>query len=136
MNALLHFGLVALGSALGGMTRYGAGLCTSQLFGLAPHWGTMFINVTGSLFLGWFSTMLAEVWSIGQNSWLHGHVEECRLLVAVGFTGGYTTFSSFEGETYGLFRDGTAWIAIFYVTGSVFLGLVGFRLGMLIAGAK
>jgi len=135
MNALLHFGLVAFGSALGGMTRYGVG-CASFAFGVAPHWGTMLINITGSLFLGWFSTMLAEIWTTDHNSWLHAHAEQCRLLIAVGFTGGYTTFSSFEGETYGLFRDGNAGSAIVYVTGSVLLGLVAFRVGMLVAGAK
>src|SRR5437667_12287782 len=121
MNVLLHLGLVALGSALGGLARYGVGNLASHGIGLAPHWGTMFINISGSLFLGWFSTMLAEVWTSDTGAWLHAHAEQCRLLVAVGFTGGYTTFSSFEGETYRLIRDDMTWSVIFYVTGSVFL---------------
>src|SRR4051812_22748503 len=71
MNTLLHLGLVAFGSALGGMMRYIVGAGSAHVLGVAPHWGTMFINITGSFFLGWFSTMLAEIWTTAEHSWLH-----------------------------------------------------------------
>ena len=70
-------------------------------------------------------------------AWLSQRPDDLlRLLLMTGLCGGFTTFSAFEAETYGLFRDGMAWTAIFYVTGSVFLGLVAFVVGMLLAGAK
>jgi CrcB protein len=136
MSTLIHLGLVAVGSALGGLARYGVANLATGPFGLSPHWAILFINISGSLVLGWFSTLLAEVWTAEGHPWLHTHAEHWRLLVAVGFTGGYTTFSTFEADTYALFRAGAAWTAIFYVTGSVFLGLVAFRIGMLLAGWK
>ena len=136
MNAVFHLGLVAIGSALGGVLRYGVAIIATRSAGVLPHWATMFINVAGSLFLGWFLTMLYEVWTTDHHAWIHARQEEWRLLVAVGFTGGFTTFSAFEAETYGLFRDDMAWTAIVYVSGSVFLGLVAFRVGMVLAGAK
>jgi len=134
MNLMAHLAFVAAGSALGGLARYGVVSGLMHFAGAAPHWATMLVNISGSFFLGWFITMLGEVWTDEQHRWIHAHAEEIRLLVAVGFTGGYTTFSSFEAETYRLLRDSMAWTAIVYVTASVFLGLIGFRLGMLVAG--
>ena len=132
MNAFFHVVLVALGSALGGLARHGLGNFVTCVLGIAPHWGTLFINISGSLILGWFSTLLAEISTATEHSWLRAHSEQFRLLVAVG----YTTFSSFEGDVFRLFRDDMGWSAIFYLTGSVLFGLVAFRFGMLIAGGK
>jgi len=52
-----------------------------------------------------------------------------RLFLVVGFLGGYTTFSSFEYETYTAVRDGARWMGLAYVTGSVVLGYLGVWLG-------
>ncbi len=134
MNAILNVCLVALGSAVGGALRYLVGVIAFHVLGTSFPWGTFAINISGSLLLGWVLTMLGEFWSFDP-----GHVmgkEQWRLLIAVGFTGGYTTFSSFEHETYSLLREGMAWSAIFYVAGSVFVGLLAFRAGMLIAGGQ
>ena len=134
MNALLNVCLVAVGSALGGTLRYLVGVAVLHVVGTSFPWGTFSINVSGSLFLGWILTMLGEFWSFDPGQTMGK--EQWRLLIAVGFTGGYTTFFSFEHETYSLFRDGMTWSAIFYVAGSVFVGLVAFRVGMLIAGGQ
>jgi CrcB protein len=56
-----------------------------------------------------------------------------RLLVAVGFTGAYTTFSTFEFESFSLFREDRALAAATYLAGSVFLGLMAVRLGARLA---
>jgi len=136
MAVFVHILLVALGSALGGLARYGVVNAVTHLSGVAPYWGTMIVNLSGSFFLGWFITMLTDVWAADRERWMHAHAEEIRLLVAVGFTGAYTTFSSFEAETYRLVRDSMTWTAVIYMTASVFLGLIAFRLGMLLAGAR
>jgi fluoride exporter len=54
----------------------------------------------------------------------------------VGVLGGYTTFSSFEYETFQLVRDGARWMGLIYVMGSVVLGYFGVWLGAVLAGAR
>ena len=126
MHIWVQIALVAVGGALGSLLRWGVGMGFGNLFGTAFPWGTFFINVTGSLFLGWFTTILRERlfgWAYADN--LH-------LLVAVGFTGGYTTFSTFEYESHKLVQDGGLQ-GPSYMLGSVFLGLVAVRFGVMLA---
>src|SRR5438552_5035562 len=99
--------LVAVGSALGGVVRYGVGVWFGRWFGSGFPWGTLFINVSGSLFLGWFLTVLDQ-----KLAWLHS--DDLKLLVGVGFMGGYTTFSTFEYEASGILRDGDTLAAAAY----------------------
>jgi CrcB protein len=116
--------LVAVGSALGGNARYWLGqwIDARQLPGGLP-WGTFAINVTGSLILGflavWFMERLGPV------------RRELYLLLGTGFCGGYTTFSTFEWETYKLVRDGNWPAALAYVLGSVLVGFLGVFAGAL-----
>jgi fluoride exporter len=116
--------MVAAGSAVGGVARWLAGRAAAHLFG--THWpfGTFLINVTGCLFLGWF----AGATGLGRFA------EHHRLLLAVGFAGGYTTFSTFGIEADLLLRDRRWVAAALYVFLSVFLGLLAFRLGERLAG--
>jgi fluoride exporter len=123
--------LVALGSALGGLARWGVGVGAARLLKANFPWGTFIINISGSLFLGWFSTVLSERLVGGQAGWLR--TDDLRLMVAVGFTGAYTTFSTFEYEAHGLLRDGDGLSGITYMFGSVFLGLLAVRLGIVMA---
>ncbi|HWY85341.1 MAG TPA: CrcB family protein, partial [Gemmataceae bacterium] len=90
-----------------------------------------FINISGSLFLGWFSTILTDRLLSNGFGWLRA--DDLRLLVAVGFTGAYTTFSTFEYESAVLLRDGDGLLGLTYVFGSLFLGLVAVRVGMMLA---
>jgi CrcB protein len=131
MRVLLQIALVAGGSALGGLTRWGVGVAFARWLGTALPFGTFFINVTGSLFLGWFSTMLAERWFAGEHAWLGS--DDLQLALAVGFTGAYTTFSTFEWETHGLIRDGEVWAGAIYSILSVVLGLIAVRVGIALA---
>jgi CrcB protein len=94
-------------------------------------WGTFFINISGSLFLGWFSTLLSERLLGSQSQWLK--TDDLRLMIAVSFTGAYTTFSTFEYESHGLLRDGDGLSGMTYMFGSVFLGLLAVRLGIILA---
>lgn len=126
---LLQIGLVALGSALGGLARWGVGTAAARLCGDFFPWGTFFINVSGSLFLGWFMTVLSE--RIGDAGWLR--TDQLRLMVAVGFTGAYTTFSTFEYESHGLLKNGNTLLGALYMVGSVVLGLAAVQLGIVLA---
>lgn len=132
MRVLLHIGLVAFGSALGGLTRWGVSVIAARWLGTVYPWGTLAINVSGSLFLGWFTTLLGDRVLRGIG-WLDA--DALRLMIAVGFTGAYTTFSTFEYETYGLMRDGRGLAGTVYLAVSVFLGLAAVRFGVSLARA-
>lgn len=131
MRILTQIGLVGLGSALGGLARWGATVGMARLFGTGLPWGTFSLNVLGSLFLGWLMTVLSERLPSGGIFWLRP--DDLRLMVAVGFTGAFTTFSTFEYETHGLLRDGDGLAGMTYLFGSVFFGLLAVRLGIMLA---
>lgn len=134
MRVIMQIGLVAFGSALGGLLRWGVATGSARLFGTAFPWGTFFINLSGSLFLGWFSTILSERLLLSEGSWLHP--DDLRLMIAVGFTGAYTTFSTFEYESHSLLRDGDGLRGMIYLFASVLLGLLAVRAGILLARWK
>jgi CrcB protein len=128
---LVRIGLVAFGSAIGGLLRWGVGEAAGRWLGTTFPYGTFFINISGSLFLGWFMTLLSEKVVLSEGSWLRP--DDLRLMIAVGFTGAYTTFSTFEHESHSLLRDGDGLLAMTYLFASVFLGLLAVRLGILLA---
>jgi CrcB protein len=119
-----RFLVVALGGAFGAMSRYGV----SVLIG--AHWrrdfpiATLLINVTGSFILGLFSTFAAEKSSL-DPLW--------RLLVATGFVGAYTTFSTFEYETQRLAESGALWLGVVNVLTSVAAGFAAVQVGVFLA---
>ena len=116
------FLMVGLGSALGGMARYGATLLLAQRYGEDFPWGTLFVNVTGSFVIGFFFALTAAGgrWPVSPD-W--------RIFVTVGICGGYTTFSSFSLQTLTLLRFG-AWLpAALNAVGSVVLCLAATSLG-------
>jgi CrcB protein len=131
VRVLFQVGLVAFGSALGGLARWGVGVGTARLLKTGFPWGTFVINISGSLFLGWFSTVLAERLVGDHSAWLR--TDDLRLMIAVGFTGAFTTFSTFEYESHGLFRDGDVLSGMSYMLGSLFVGLLAVRLGIVLA---
>src|SRR5215813_13386821 len=120
VRLLAQIGLVSLGSMLGGLARWGVTVGSARLFGTAFPWGTFIINISGSFFLGWFSAVLAERFVAKEGGWLQA--DDLRLLVAVGFTGAYTTFSTFEYEAHSLLRDGAGLAGTTYIFASLFLG--------------
>jgi len=96
---------VALGSALGGMARYGVGLAAARLWGAAFPWGTILINVAGSFLISFFGTLTLPGGPLPASAGL-------RVFVMVGVCGGFTTFSSFSLQTLEL-ALGDAWAAAF-----------------------
>ena len=114
--------LLSVGGSLGVNARYWLGVAVSRWAGPQFPWATLAINVSGSFAIGLLTVLLAR--------WLpHPHM---RLLVVVGFLGGYTTFSSFSAEALVLWERGERWLCIGYVVGSVGAGLVAVVLGTML----
>jgi fluoride exporter len=112
--------LVAFGGALGSALRFWAGTYVSNRMGTRFPYGTFVINITASFLVGFIVTLLAERahWS---PNW--------RYLIPIGFLGGYSTFSTFEYETFRIFQDGEFFIATLNVVGSVVVGFFSVWLG-------
>ena len=120
-------GLLAAGGALGAASRYVAGALVARALGTRFPWSTALVNVSGCLALGFVLTLLDERLPGSRAAW--------RALIAVGFLGAYTTFSTFAWETQALLRDGAWMRASAYVVGSVAVGLVALRAGVLLGRA-
>jgi fluoride exporter len=116
--------LVAIGGGGGALARYVAASAIMKRFGGNFPLGTLVINVTGSFLAGFLMTMLVERFQLDPR-W--------RLLLVVGFLGGYTTFSSLEWETYAAVRDGGLWTGMVNVVSSVVLGYAAVWLGSALA---
>ena len=116
----MRFLLVLVGGAIGSLARYTAGLALTERFGSRFPIATMTINMTGSFLIGVIMTIITERYP-GDLNW--------RPLLVTGFLGGYTTFSSFEWETYAAVRHGGLWIGVANVVGSVTLGYLAVWLG-------
>jgi CrcB protein len=115
---------ISLGGILGANTRYFVTLFLAERFGTAFPYGTLLINVTGSLIIGFFLTLISERLTV-DPLW--------RLFFATGFLGAYTTFSSYTFEAAQLIRDGVYGLALLYLFGSVVAGMVGVFAGILLA---
>jgi fluoride exporter len=117
--------MVMVGGAVGSLARYVAGTAVMGRFGARFPLGTLLVNISGSFLIGLLMTVLTEHWQVHPN-W--------RLLLVVGFLGGYTTFSSFEYETYQAVRGGGAWMGLLNMVGSVVLGYMAVWVGSAIVG--
>jgi CrcB protein len=121
MNTTTHLLLVGLGGGLGSMLRFGLGRWITA--GAMP-WGTMVANAVGSLIIG---LVLAKT---GPSDGSNAH---WQALLAIGFCGGFTTFSSFSWQTLEQLRSGQTGVAIAHVLLSVSVCLVavwaGWKLG-------
>jgi fluoride exporter len=112
--------VIALGAALGANLRYALSIWAAQRWGTAFPYGTLLINVLGSFAIGVAMVLLTTRLALG-DAW--------RLLIVTGFLGGFTTFSTFSYETYGLLVAGSWLEAGLNMVGSVGLGMIGVFLG-------
>jgi len=118
------FWAIAAGAAVGGVSRYYLASSLQQRFGVAFPWGTLVVNVTGSLLLGFLIRYALATPAISV---------ELRALLTTGFCGGYTTFSTFSFETAALIEEGQYERAGAYVLGSVVLSLLATICGFILA---
>lgn len=118
--------MVGIGGFLGAILRFWLGGAIDQRVGSRFPFGTFVINLTGSFLLGLIVTVLTENahWS---PNW--------RYLLPIGFIGAYTTFSTFEFETFRSMESGLVLVAMLNVVLSVALGFLGVWLGVIVGRA-
>jgi CrcB protein len=122
--ALQKYLLIAAGGALGSMARYWVGSTIAGRMGARFPYGTFVINITACIVLGFSLTYLGKRTGL-DPAW--------RFLIAVGFIGAYSTFSTFEWETLSTLRSGAFALASLYAVGSLILGLIATWCGAVLA---
>jgi len=111
---------VGLAGSLGALTRYLLSRFVAEHFQSELPLGTLLINVTGSFVIGLLFALAA-----------HNVISSTvQLILATGFLGGYTTFSTMSWEIVQLTRSGSRITSVLYVSGSVVLGLLATALGI------
>ena len=119
---------IGLGSALGGMARYGCSGLAARYIGAAFPWGTLIVNVSGSLVIGFLAAL-----AVADGRLLIS--PDARAFLMIGLCGGFTTFSAFSIESLDLVRDGDWLSAGANVVLSVVLCLLAVWLGYMGASA-
>jgi len=119
---LKYFLLVFLGGGAGSVARYAVTTLVGARLGAAFPWGTLAVNAVGSLLMG-----LLMGFALGVRTSLP---EPVRLLLAVGFLGGFTTFSSFSMETVTLITGGSHLEALANVLANCLIGFALAALGV------
>jgi len=115
------FILISLGGILGANTRYWLGGWAAQRWGTTFPFGTLFINLSGSLVLGFFLTLTTERFLLDPR-W--------RVLFVIGFLGAYTTFSTYTYESVNLMLNGQWQLGLLNLLGSALLGGVAVAIGI------
>ncbi len=113
---------VAIGGALGSMTRYGVALLLPTVAGKFP-WPTFIVNFLGSFLIGVVFVLIVQKQMLSP---------ELRLWVMTGFLGGFTTFSSFSLETLQLWQQGQNIQALIYIISSVICCLLAVALAVVL----
>lgn len=126
LDTLALYGAVALGTAIGGVARALASLGAVAILGPGLPWGTLFVNVIGSLVIGFYATLT------GPDGRVFAGTRQ-RHFVMTGICGGFTTFSVFSLETLRLAQAGALPAAGLNVALSVVAWLAAAWLGHLIA---
>ncbi|WP_431190508.1 fluoride efflux transporter CrcB [Bauldia litoralis] len=115
--------LVFIGGGLGAASRHGVNLVAMRAIGINFPWGTLIVNVAGSVLMGLIAGWLA--FRAGAN-W----TQHARLLLTTGFLGGFTTFSAFSLDSALLWERGEPGLAAAYILANVILSIGGLLLGL------
>ncbi|MCC6315482.1 MAG: fluoride efflux transporter CrcB [Thermomicrobiales bacterium] len=123
-DAWRAFVAIGLGAAFGANARYLVSGWAADRFGIRFPVGTLIVNISGSFAIGFVVTLLARRFGGGGDA---------QLLLATGFLGGYTTFSTFAYETVALLRGSEVGPGLANALGSIVGGIVGAFAGVLLA---
>jgi len=119
-----HMLAIALGGALGALARFGAQNLVGLLFGRVFPWGTLGVNLLGSVLIGAMFVLIVQNEDVRR---------EWESVAMVGFLGAFTTFSTFSLETLLMLQAGRTLAALGYMFASVGLCVGGCALGMRLA---
>jgi fluoride exporter len=123
---MLSFVWVAVGGAIGSVLRFGVNLAAPRLLGNDFPWATLAVNVVGSFLIGLITAFLAEKF-VDQP--------ELKLFLTTGVLGGFTTFSAFSLDVFGLMQRGENSTALIYALASVMLSIVAVFAGFMVSRA-
>ncbi len=115
---------VGLGAIVGALSRFYLSASMNQWLGTAFPFATLFINISGALVMGFFATVAIERSIISPD---------VRLIIAVGFLGSYTTFSTYTLDLEKLLTTGHWQFSALYWIGSTLLGWLSLELGSYLA---
>jgi len=118
MTAVL---MVFLGAGFGGALRHGVNIGAARLLGTGFPWGTLTVNVVGSLVMGLFAAWFAL---------RGGSSQHLRLFLTTGILGGFTTFSTFSLDSVVLYERGESGVALLYMVASLLLSVVALFAGL------
>ena len=118
----MNFLFVALGGALGSVLRYFMSLVIPKVAGFP--WPTFVANILGCLCIGIFSGLFLKCDSLSPN---------LKLFLVTGFCGGFTTFSTFANESFGMMKAGDVLLTALYVGASVIIGILAVWGGMMLS---
>ena len=120
MNAFVSMIVVFLGGGIGAVLRYSTILASNRLLGNAFPFGTLIVNVLGSLIMGVIAAFLVAK-ALQSEAW--------RLFLTVGLLGGFTTFSAFSYDFFALMERKEILHAMQYMAGSIIISILALMLG-------
>jgi CrcB protein len=120
------FIVISIGAVLGANARYWLSGWAAEKFGTSFPYGTLLVNLTGSLVMGFFITIISERFVVDPY-W--------RLFIAIGFLGAYTTFSTYTYESIALLLAGQVGLGLLNLVGSSLAGTLAVTIGILLGRA-
>jgi CrcB protein len=115
--------IVFVGGGIGAAARHGVNMSAARMFGTSFPWGTLTVNVVGSILMG----LIAGWFALRAGPGLPQHT---RLFLTTGILGGFTTFSAFSLDVAVLWERGAVTQAAGYVLGSVVISILGLFAGL------
>ncbi len=116
---------VTIGGSIGSLSRFLCNHLFAQLLGTTFPWGTLVVNVAGSMLIGFVLTLASNK---------PGSIDPTvRFFLTSGFAGGFTTFSALAYESFYLFQKGEVWLAVANVGSNLVIGFAAVLLGVVVA---
>ena len=125
MKTLVQCMVIGLAGFAGSLARFGVSSLCGRWFGTAFPVGTLVVNLSGSLLLGWFLAVIDHRWMVSETT---------RVAIAVGFVGAFTTFSTLMYESSALMEGGAMNKAMANLIGNLLLGLICVKIGLWLGG--